>query len=194
MNKDRKTDEGQAAEDNSQSNIQNDEEIKVNESVDEKENVINDELESLKVQLEEKSRKSDEYMNLLQRTAAEFDNFRKRTAREKEALYSDAVSDVVLAMLPGIDNLERAMSSSSEDSKSLREGLEMVLRQFKDSLKKLGVEEIKCIGQEFNPELHNAVLHIEDESVDGNVIVDELQKGYVLNDKVIRHSMVKVAN
>jgi molecular chaperone GrpE len=156
----------------------------------------NDSLNALKAQLDEKSNQCSEYLTMLQRTAAEFDNYKKRTAREKETIYSDAVSDVILAFLPIIDNLDRAIQSSSNDNdaQSLREGVQMVFRQLIDTMKKLGVEEIESIGKSFNPELHNAVMHIEDDSYDENIVVEEFQKGYTLKDKVIRHSMVKVAN
>jgi len=154
------------------------------------------ELEALKAVLEEKSKKCDEYFSLLQRTAAEYDNYRKRTAKEKEALYADAVSDVVAAFLPVIDNIERALKACSEhgNGQSIKEGIELVSKQVNDVLAKLGVEQIKSVGEEFNPEVHNAVMHVEDENYGKNVVVEEFQKGYIYRDKVIRYSMVKVAN
>lgn len=153
-------------------------------------------LKEISQQLEEKSKKCDEYLAMLQRTAAEFDNYKKRTAREKEALQSDIVGDVVAAFLPVIDNLERASMASEkdDDEQSLKDGITLVMRQVSDVLKKLGVESIEASGKDFNPELHNAVMHIEDDSYSENIIVEELQKGYIIKDKVIRHSMVKVAN
>jgi molecular chaperone GrpE len=155
-----------------------------------------EDLDARKTQLEDKSKQCDEYLDKLQRTAAEFDNYKKRTAREKEAVYSDAVSDVVLAFLPIIDNLDRALqvSANDENAQSLREGVEMVSRQMKDAMMKFGVEEIQSVGEAFSPELHNAVMHIEDDAYGENIIVEEFQKGYVLKEKVIRYSMVKVAN
>lgn len=154
------------------------------------------ELETLKAQMDEKSKRCDEYFAMLQRAAAEFDNYKKRTAREKDALYSEALSDCVLVFLPVIDNLERALQASNneEDGKSLKEGIELVYRQFRDAMKKLGIEEIKSVGEEFNPELHNAVMHMTDDSYGSNTVAEEFQKGYMMKDKVIRHSMVKVAN
>lgn len=154
------------------------------------------ELESLKAELEEKNKKNEEYLDKLQRSVAEFDNYKKRTIREKESLYSEAVSDVVAAILPVVDNLERALQACSGDNglQSLKEGVELVYRQMKDSLKNIGVEEINCCEACFDPQLHNAVMHVEDEGCGQNVVVEEFQKGYVYKDKVIRHSMVKVAN
>jgi molecular chaperone GrpE len=155
-----------------------------------------DELEAVKKELEEKSKKCDEYLDKLQRTAAEFDNFKKRSIKEKEALYVDAVSDVIGSFLPVIDNVERALQAISEDSsaKSLKDGVEMVFRQFMDTLKNLGVEEIKALNEPFDPMLHNAVMHVEDDSLGHSVVIEEFQKGYKYRDKVIRYSMVKVAN
>ena len=154
------------------------------------------ELKAVKAELEEKSKKSEEYLNMLQRTAAEFDNFKKRTAREKDALYSEAVSDVAASILPVVDNLERAVQACSkeEDFKVLKEGIELVYRQFREAIKSVGIEEIKCLNENFDPQLHNAVMHMEDEAFGNNTVVEEFQKGYIYKDKVIRHSMVKVAN
>ncbi|HOP99688.1 MAG TPA: nucleotide exchange factor GrpE [Acetivibrio clariflavus] len=155
-----------------------------------------DELEKIKAELEEKTKKCGEYFERLQRTVAEFDNYKKRTAREKEALYLDATSDVVAAFLPVIDNLERALAAANNtaNADSLKEGIELVYRQIQDVLKKLDVEVIEAVGNEFDPNLHNAVSHIEDENYGSNIVVEEFQKGYIYKDKVIRHSMVKVAN
>lgn len=155
-----------------------------------------DDVNLLKVKLDEEHRKSDEYLNILQRTKAEFDNYKKRTAKEKDSIYSDAVSDTVSNMLDVLDNLERAIEAckGSVESGKLIEGVEMVFKQFKDTIEKMGVHAIKAVGEKFNPELHNAVMHIEDENAGENEIIEEFQKGYKMGDKVIRHSMVKVAN
>lgn len=160
------------------------------------ESVKNGELEAVRAQLDEKTQKCNEYLNALQRSAAEFDNFKKRTAREKEALYTDAVSDVAAAFLPVIDNLERAAKacSSEFEGNSLKEGVDLVCRQIKDVLKNIGIEEIKSVNESFDPNFHNAVMHIEDDSLGQGVVVEEFQKGYIYKDKVIRHSIVKVAN
>jgi molecular chaperone GrpE len=156
-----------------------------------------EDMDAVKAKLENKEKLCEEYFGQLQRITAEFDNYKKRTAKEKEALYSDAVSDVISALLPVVDNFERALNApnSESDSKSpLKEGIEMVYKQLKDVMKNMGIEEIKCVGESFNPEFHNAVMHIEDDSYGENVIVEEFQKGYIFKEKVIRHSMVKVAN
>lgn len=153
-------------------------------------------LEQINEKLEAKTKQCDEYFNMLQRTMAEFDNFKKRTAKEKLDLYSDAVCDAIGAILPVLDNFERAMqaSGSSDNSGSLKEGIELVYKQFKEVFKNIGVEEIKAAGESFNPNLHNAVMHVEDDTYGENVIVEEFQKGYIYKEKVIRYSMVKVAN
>jgi len=154
------------------------------------------EIESLKASLEDKTKQCDEYKDMLQRLAAEFDNYKKRTAREKEALYFDALSDVVSEFLPVIDNIERAINAckSENTQESMLEGIELISRQVKETLKKLGVEPIECVGKKFDPNLHEAVMHIEDDTYEQNVVVEEFQKGYICKDKVIRHSIVKVAN
>lgn len=152
--------------------------------------------DDMEIQMEKKTKQCEEYLNMLQRTAAEFDNYKKRTLKEKEALYNEAVSDVIQAFLPVIDNLERAVkaANSDDEGQSIKEGIELVSRQIKDVVKSLGIEEIKCIGEKFSPELHNAVMHIDDDSLGENIIADEFQKGYIYKDRVIRHSVVKVAN
>lgn len=165
----------------------------------ENENVNSDiqkELDALNVALDEKAKQCTEYLDKLQRTAAEFDNFKKRTVKEKEALYIDAVADVVGNFIPVMDNMERAIQAISSDSsaQTLKDGVEMVFKQFKEALKSIGVEEIKTVDQQFDPMLHNAVMHVEDEAFESNIVVEEFQKGYVYKEKVIRYSMVKVAN
>lgn len=128
----------------------------------------------------------------LLRLTAEYDNFRKRTAKEKEGIYTDACSDVINEMLPSLDNLERAATSNGS-AEDIKKGIDMTIRQFKDALTKLGVEEIPSEGK-FDPNFHNAVMHIEDENYGESEVVEVLQKGYKRQDKVLRHSMVKVAN
>ena len=131
------------------------------------------------------------------RLYAEYDNFRKRSNREKDARYGDAVIDAVAAILPIGDNLERALATevASDDAKKLKEGVEMVMKQFNDTLEKLNVKPIKALGEQFDPNLHNAVMHIEDDSVDENTVVEEFMRGYEYKDgRVVRYSMVKVAN
>lgn len=144
--------------------------------------------------LEEKLKEqTDKYMRLY----AEYDNFQKRSQREKDMRYGDAVIDAVASILPIGDNLERALQTEveSEDAKKLKEGVEMVMKQFEETLTKLGVKPIEAQGEQFDPNLHNAVMHIEDETIDDNTVVEDLMKGYIYKDgRVVRHSMVKVAN
>ena len=135
-----------------------------------------------------------ELSDKLLRTMAEFDNFKKRSAKEREDLFVFVVCDVVNGFLPILDNLERAVVAGASADASVMDGVKLVHKQFIDTLTALGVEEIKSVGEEFNPELHNAVMHVEDESVGANTIVEEFMKGYVYKGKVIRHSMVKSAN
>lgn len=130
----------------------------------------------------------DKYLRLV----AEFDNFKKRTQKEKDDIYSIAKIDVVMSLLPVIDNFERA-EKFSED-KNVEEGMTLIKKQFAEFLKKLGVEEIEAEGKEFDPNLHNAVLHEDRDDVAENTVVEVLQKGYKLGDRVIRYAMVKVAN
>lgn len=151
-------------------------------------------LEEMQKKLEEKERECSEYLDLARRTKAEFDNFRKRTQKEKETLYTEGTADAVKELLPVLDNLERAIGFKDVEDKSLYEGVEMVLRSFKDILNKMGVEEIEAEGQSFNPDFHNAVMHIEDPELGENTVAEVLQKGYKFKDKIIRYSMVKVAN
>ncbi len=127
------------------------------------------------------------------RTLAEYDNFRKRTAKEREGLYADACSDVVKNLLPVLDSLDRA-STMEGDGEQMRQGLQIVRKSFAEAFEKLGVTEMECLGQQFDPNLQNAVLHIEDEAYGESEIVEVLMKGYQKGDKIIRHPMVKVAN
>jgi len=127
------------------------------------------------------------------RTLAEYDNYRKRTIKEREAIYPEAKAIVVEKFLPLIDNFARALESA-EQKDAFYEGIVMLKKQLDDVFTALGVEEIVAVGETFNPELHNAVMHVDDEEQGENVIVEEFQKGYKIGDRVIRHSMVKVAN
>ena len=131
----------------------------------------------------------DRYLRLV----AEYDNYRKRSARERESIYSDVRADTVTKFLPVYDNLVRALEQSTADE-AYRKGVEMIMTQFKDILGRLGVTEIESVGQTFDPALHNAVMHDVDEEQGENIIVQELQKGFRMGDKVIRFAMVKVVN
>ena len=132
---------------------------------------------------------NDKYL----RVCAEYDNFRKRSLKEKEGIYGDVRSNVVTSFLPVYDNLVRALETKTEDE-AYRKGVEMIMNQFNQTLEKLGVSEIPALGEKFNPELHNAVMHVNDESKGENEIVEVFQKGFKLGDKIIRFAMVKVAN
>ncbi|MGI6124395.1 MAG: nucleotide exchange factor GrpE [Acetivibrionales bacterium] len=146
--------------------------------------------------IKQKDAELKETVDRIQRLAAEFDNFRKRTQKEKERLYVDAVVDVVGQFLPVVDNLERAVTAAGqEESQGLQEGVNLILKQIIGVLEKMGVKPIEAVGTCFDPEIHNAVMHIEDDTLDCNIVTEEFQKGYIYKDEVvIRHSMVKVAN
>lgn len=150
------------------------------------------ELEDAKKELEKAKETLAEANNKYLTMLAEYDNFRRRSAKEKENSYSDAYADVLSEILPVIDNLERAASYG--DGENVAKGLELTLKSFSDIMAKLGVCEIESLGKPFNPEVHNAVMHIDDENFGESEIVEVLQKGYMLKDKVLRYAMVKVAN
>lgn len=146
-----------------------------------------DECEKLQKELAETKDK-------LLRTIAEYDNFRKRSQKEKEALYGDSKSDVISKLLPVIDNFERAASAQETDLENYRKGIDMTVRQLLDAFTSLGVEAFGEKGEEFDPNLHNGVMHVDDEELGENVIADVFMKGYKMGDRVIRHATVKVAN
>ena len=144
---------------------------------------------------EEKLQKElDSTNELLKRTAAEYANYRARSAKEKEQTFSNAKGTVVAEVLPAIDNLERALSADNSDYEALKKGVEMTLTGLMASLEKLGVECYGAPGDSFDPKLHNAVMHIEEEELGENVITDVFQKGYKIGDRIIRAAMVKTAN
>ena len=128
------------------------------------------------------------------RVLAEYDNFRKRSANEKNAVYNNAVSDTINAILPVADNIDRALAQENVSAEDMKKGVEMIANQFKASFEKLGIREIGQVGEPFDPALHNAVAHIESDELGENVISAVFQKGYMLGDKVVRHAMVQVAN
>ena len=129
----------------------------------------------------------------LKRNMAEFDNFRKRTEKEKSSMYIIGAKDIIEKILPVVDNFERGLAQATEGD-PFADGMEKIYKQLTTTLESLGVEPIEAVDKEFNPDLHNAVMHVEDESVGDNIIVEELQKGYTYKGFVVRHSMVKVAN
>lgn len=149
-------------------------------------------------QIKELEQKCADYLDKYQRSLAEFDNFRKRTAREKASMYDDGVRDTVERILPVVDNFERALATQKkadgEEEDSFCKGIRMILKQLQETLTALGVEEIQALGEKFDPNIHAAVAHIDDEQYGENEIILEMLKGYQYKEKVIRHSMVKVAN
>ena len=142
--------------------------------------------------LEKAQKEHDELQDKYLRVCAEYDNFRKRTQKERDGIFTDAYSDALKEILPIFDNLERAALYTEPDK--LTEGLELIFKSAKEMLSKLGVEEFGAVGDKFDPNIHNAVMHIEDESVGEEEIIEVFQKGYKRGDKIIRHAMVKVAN
>ncbi|SEW41336.1 nucleotide exchange factor GrpE [[Clostridium] fimetarium] len=138
----------------------------------------------------------DELIDKNRRQMAEFDNFRKRTEKEKSVMYEIGAKDIIEKILPIVDNFERGFDAISDEEKSspFTEGIEKVFKQLTKALEDAGVKTIEAVGQPFDPNFHNAVMHIEDEELGENVVADEFQKGYIYRESVVRHSMVKVAN
>lgn len=145
-----------------------------------------DEIITLKKELDEKE-------DRLKRLMAEFDNYKKRSSKERETLYHSLMADIMKSLLPVVDNLEKASEAATTDD-NYKQGVELVLKQFKDVLNANGVKEIEAVGQTFDPELHEAVSSVVDENLGEKEIKEEFRKGYKIGDKVIRHSMVVVAN
>lgn len=145
---------------------------------------------------DKKDEKIEELTDRLTRQMAEFDNFRKRTEKEKSQMYEIGAKDVVEKILPVVDNFERGLAAVPEDEKGnpFAEGMEKIYKQLMTTLEGIGVKPIEAVGQEFNPDFHNAVMHVEDETLGENIVAEEFQKGYTYRDSVVRHSMVKVAN
>ena len=149
---------------------------------------------TMEEKLEEAQKQAKDNLDKYIRQLAEFENFRKRSNSEKTAMYSNGVRDTVEKLLPVIDNFERAVEAADDKEDPMYKCVEMILKQFMEILENLGVKEIPSKGEPFDPNVHSAVMHIDDESCDENVVVEVFQKGYTLGDKVIRPSMVKVAN
>ena len=145
---------------------------------------------------DKKDEKIEELTDRLTRQMAEFDNFRKRTDREKSQMYEVGAKDVIDKILPVVDNFERGLGAVTEEEKEdpFVKGMEQIYKQLMTTLEGIGVKPIEAVGNEFDPDFHNAVMHVEDEEVGENIIVEEFQKGYMYRDSVVRHSMVKVAN
>ena len=170
----------------SEQTIENLEQEEVLEQPEAAEETSNAELEQAKTAL---AAQEDKYLRL----AAEYDNYRKRTAKEKEALWTDVKADTAAAFLPVYDNLERAVNQPTADE-AYKKGVEMTMNQLKEVLSKLGITEIPALGQPFDPNLHNAVMHIDDENLGENEVAEVFQAGFQCGEKVIRFAMVKVAN
>lgn len=149
-------------------------------------------IKKLEEELATATARADEINEKYMRMLAEYDNFRKRSAKEREGVYADAVSDTLSSILPVLDNLERA--EACKDAEGLAKGLELTLKSFRDTLERLGIQEIEALGKTFDPNVHNAVFHVEDDAYGENEIVEVLMKGYMKGDKVVRYAMVKVAN
>ena len=167
---------------------------------EEKEETAQEEKKDKKFWKKEKKDKNTELVEELtdkvKRQMAEFENFRKRSEKEKAGMFEMGAKSVIEQILPVIDNFERGLAAVPEESKAdpFVEGMEKIYRQFMDTMDKLNVKPIEAVGTEFNPDFHNAVMHVEDEEAGENVVVEEFQKGYLYKDQVVRHSMVKVAN
>lgn len=178
-------------------NVDNNEEIEetIDETIEESKEEVN-ELEKLKLKLEKAESSSKDYLDKLQRSMAEFDNFRKRTNVEKASMYENGARDTIEKLLPILDNFERAILSTPEEDKNsaMFKGIDMIFNQMVETFKNMGVEEFAGVGETFDPNIHNAVLHIDDDSFGENVVAEVMQKGYKYKDKIIRPSMVKVAN
>ena len=151
-----------------------------------KEKELNEKLSKVKDELENLK---DRHTRLI----AEFDNLKKRSAKEREGLYNSIISDIIISFLPVIDNLEKALEAETKDEE-YKKGIELVLKQFKDVLESNGVKEIEAIGKPFDPSLHDAVSMIQDENLGEKIVAEEYRKGYMIGNRVIRHSMVVVAN
>lgn len=150
-------------------------------------------VKDLTVEIEKLKKENEKYYEHLQRTAAEFDNYKKRVMKEKEKIYSLAVGDVVTKYIAVLDNLDKAAAAETTDPKA-KEGIELIHKQMKEVMKELNVELIPTLKETFNPEFHDAVMHIENKDYGEQEIVEELRCGYKMGDRVLRHAMVKVAN
>lgn len=160
----------------------------------EKKDRAKDQAVKLQEQLDAKQKELDARKDQYLRLAAEYDNFRKRSQREREAAFNDSRAAVLADLLPVIDNFERAAQNKEAGYEDFRKGIDMTFQQFMEILKKLGVEPFGAQGDPFDPNIHNAVMHVEDEALGESIVADVFSKGYRLGDRVLRHAMVKVAN
>lgn len=157
------------------------------QSGDKKEKKLLEQIAELETKLSEEN---DKHLRMM----AEYENFRKRAAKEKETIYSDAVCDTAAQLLPMLDNLERALAAEPDKESSMYKGVEMIMKQCEEIFTKMGISEIEALGKTFDPNLHNAVMHDEDETKGESEVTAVFQKGYVRGDKVLRYSVVKVSN
>ena len=175
-------------------NLEEIENLEVANDVEENMELSTEEIISkLNTDLADQTKKADEYFEHLKRNMAEFDNYKKRMAKEKENLYSTITSDIVADLLPIMDNFNTALQADSKDI-SFKDGIKMIYDQLNETLKKLGLEEIDALNSTFDPNLHEAVMHVEDENFGEKEVIEVFRKGYRIGDKVVRHAMVKVAN
>ncbi|OUN32592.1 nucleotide exchange factor GrpE [Lachnoclostridium sp. An76] len=192
------SDEAEAAEDSSADEAGKDGEDpdSANEDAGDASKTEKKKLFGKKNKKDKKDEKIDELTDRLTRQMAEFDNFRKRTEKEKSQMYEIGAKDIIEKILPVVDNFERGLSSVTEEEKAtpFAEGMEKIYKQLMTTLEAIGVKPIEAVGKEFDPDFHNAVMHVEDEGFGENIIAEEFQKGYTYRDSVVRHSMVKVAN
>lgn len=192
------SDEAEAAEDSSADEAGKDGEDpdSANEDAGDASKTEKKKLFGKKNKKDKKDEKIDELTDRLTRQMAEFDNFRKRTEKEKAQMYEIGAKDIIEKILPVVDNFERGLSSVTEEEKAtpFAEGMEKIYKQLMTTLEAIGVKPIEAVGKEFDPDFHNAVMHVEDEGFGENIIAEEFQKGYTYRDSVVRHSMVKVAN
>ena len=172
------------------------EEAKSSKSEKKKTKKLEAEIAELTRNLADTEAKLAEANDRYTRLFAEYDNYRKRSVKEREGIYADAYIDAVKDILPILDNMERALQykGAQGGDDNMAKGLEMIMKSFEESLSKMGVSEIKALGEIFDPNLHNAIMHEDDESMGENLVIQTFQKGYVLGEKVIRHAMVKVVN
>lgn len=167
---------------------------KPEEKEEDKKETSGGEKDSLDSELENIRNQLSQVNDKLLRTLAEYDNYRKRTQKEKEAIYSDSKSEIVMKLLPVIDNFERAEQAEQPDFETYKKGIDMIFTQLTEAMKSLGVESFGVPGDGFDPNMHNGVMHIDDENLGENVIADVFMKGYKMGDKVLRPATVKVAN
>lgn len=190
---------GEAAENEENVSKEEDSKEETSEGTEEKEESEDSSGKKLfgkKNKKDKKDEKIEELTDKLTRQMAEFDNFRKRTEKEKSQMYAIGAKDIIDKILPIVDNFERGLGAVTEEEKEdpFVQGMEKVYKQLMTTLDGIGVKPIEAVGKEFNPDFHNAVMHVEDEELGENIIAEEFQKGYMYHDSVVRHSMVKVAN